>query len=78
MIYTCSRCNKTFSNKSNLVRHEKKHDTKIHKELFKCSDCGKTFKEIKTFNRHKTTHEHRFPCTQCDSEFVNLCSSCSK
>ena len=69
MKYTCSRCNKTFSNKSNLVRHEKKHDTKID---FLCSQCDSHFANNSDLKIHLDIHKDLFNCSDCGKTFKEI------
>ena len=66
MIYTCSKCNKTFSIKSNLVRHEKKHDTEID---FLCSQCDSHFANDSDLKRHLEIQKELLKCSDCGKTF---------
>ena len=48
--YTCNRCSKLFTSKSNLWKHTKS----IHEGLnFQCTECSKTFSQKANLERHQ-------------------------
>ncbi len=68
--FPCSQCEKSFSEKSDLIRHVKT----IHQRIqdFICSLCGKRFNQIGNLRRHiSTVHDlvKRYKCTICDQRF---------
>ncbi|XP_075034524.1 uncharacterized protein LOC142095478 [Mixophyes fleayi] len=65
----CSQCDKSFTCKSNLVRHQH-HHTGV--KPFSCSECGKCFARKSYFVDHQKTHTGKklLPCSQCDKSFT--------
>ena len=41
--YNCTRCDKSFTQKSHLNRHLKAHDKQAAERAFSCATCGETF-----------------------------------
>ncbi|XP_046408702.1 zinc finger protein 182-like isoform X1 [Ischnura elegans] len=66
--YSCSECEKVFSEKSILVRHIRTH---TKKKLYSCSECEKSFSQKSYLVRHIRTHtkEKRYSCNECDKAF---------
>lgn len=66
--YQCSKCNKSFPAKSNLIRHEKvTHSAAPNK--FKCSTCFRAFSRKPNLTTHQLVHmenRKRFHCQLCD------------
>ena len=56
--YTCTECDKQFSNKYNLTRHIQS----IHKQVkykYTCADCNKQFSEKFNLKQHiQSVHRH--------------------
>ncbi len=50
---TFTDCNKSYTKKTNLKRHQRKHYSKPDKA---CSDCGKCFYENSELKSHQKTH----------------------
>ncbi|XP_075207835.1 uncharacterized protein LOC142312732 [Anomaloglossus baeobatrachus] len=67
-FFPCIECGKCFSQKINLMRHQK-----IHKgeKPFPCAICGKCFTHKSDVVRHQRIHtgERPFPCIQCGKSF---------
>ena len=64
----CSHCDKVFSSKQQLTRHEATHkDTRA----FQCEECLKLFKTADGVKRHMYVHsdEKPFSCRICRKEF---------
>ena len=63
--YPCSQCDKTFTYRSALLRHNKIHTgAKPHS----CPVCFKSFRELGTLRDHHKTHtgDKPFSCSHCD------------
>ena len=67
--FKCTVCNKTFTNKGNLKRHERG----MHSDaVFQCQECTKFFKRRDMLQRHAKTHalSERLPCPSCPRSFL--------
>ncbi|XP_077111990.1 uncharacterized protein LOC143767488 [Ranitomeya variabilis] len=92
--FFCSKCNKRFTRKSNLINHQKTH---TGEKPYSCSQCGKCYTAKSSLVTHQRTHtgEKPFPCLECGkcfrwkSNLVNhqkthsgekpfICSQCGK
>ena len=64
----CRHCDKVFTTRQQLTRHEA-----IHTDIrpFKCEKCGKLFKTADSVKRHMYVHsdERPFSCQICNKEF---------
>lgn len=59
-IFLCSFCGESIcTNKANLIRHEKIHNTEIRKIVCKAQGCGATFKHKSDYYRH-WSHKHKY------------------
>ena len=52
MNFSCECCERTFKNKSSLVRH-KQRKTPCRKANFLCNDCDRTFVSHQSLGKHK-------------------------
>ncbi|XP_073415602.1 uncharacterized protein [Dendrobates tinctorius] len=62
--YSCSECERCFTQKSYLYRHQKIH---TGEKLFSCSECGKCFFSKSYLVRHQRSHTgpKLFSCSEC-------------
>ena len=65
--FACSFCDKTFSEKSKVKRHEGTH---TGEKPFACSFCNKIFRENSKRKRHERNHtgEEPFACSFCEKK----------
>jgi len=66
--FSCSVCEKKFSQVGHLNRHKKMHTGEA---LYPCEKCGKTFTRKCTLKRHLLSHtgERPFICEHCQKGF---------
>lgn len=67
--YQCKFCLKKFTQKSQLISHERTHSKE---KPFICPECGKGFSEGTSLKNHKNTHlgQKDFPCPFCPKAFT--------
>ncbi|CAL8111122.1 unnamed protein product [Orchesella dallaii] len=72
-IYTCERCNWSFSKKLSLTLHKLMHTPKNEKHLYQCTLCDKGFAVVDTLQtHHNRLHGPKikpYLCLQCGVRF---------
>ncbi|XP_071987002.1 uncharacterized protein [Engystomops pustulosus] len=68
-LFCCSQCEKGFTRKSSLLKHEIIH---TGEKLFSCSECGKCFMFKDHLQRHQRIHtgEKPYQCSECGRRFI--------
>jgi uncharacterized Zn-finger protein len=54
--FTCSHCEKSFTRKPNLIRHEKIH---LGERPYQCPLCSKYFSQMTHLKKHQLTHDEK-------------------
>ncbi|XP_029435937.1 zinc finger protein 773-like [Rhinatrema bivittatum] len=68
--FLCAECNKSFTHKSGLTRHEKSHSGE---RQFSCIKCGRSFIRKQDLSQHQKIHLPRnkpFTCPECGKSFL--------
>ena len=67
--FACDKCDRAFSDKSNLRRHKHIHS---EEKPFACDKCDKTFAQKGNLESHKRVHSGEKPycCDVCDKAFA--------
>ncbi|XP_063819000.1 zinc finger protein 1 homolog [Pseudophryne corroboree] len=68
--YPCSECEKSFTQRSQLLTHSKLHTGEIS---FPCAECGKCYTRKEHLVSHQRSHtgEKPFPCSECGKCFAH-------
>ncbi|XP_069471080.1 zinc finger protein 436-like isoform X2 [Ambystoma mexicanum] len=66
--YQCKECDKSFSQKEQLICHERTH---YRKRPYRCNECEKSFSQKHRLLGHQRTHlgERPFQCAKCKKRF---------
>eukprot|EP01080_Neovahlkampfia_damariscottae_P009590 gene9590-1792_t len=69
-LYHCEICEKSYKDRSNLVKHLRIH---TKEKPFECKICGKEFAHSQSKNDHMNIHKQKKPyqCKLCDKTFGN-------
>ena len=63
-LYECTRCEKSFTQKSALSHKLKAHDKRVSQRNFTCAKCSETFHNLAPYNAHiRTAHSTIQPAT---------------
>ncbi|NWT61309.1 ZSC22 protein, partial [Erythrocercus mccallii] len=67
--HKCSKCEKSFRERSHLNAHQIIH---TRERPYKCGECGKTFSHSSHLIKHKKSHteERPYECDQCRKRFL--------
>ena len=53
-VHPCTKCERTFNSKYNVVRHLKQFHAESR--MYKCDVCDKDYKWIDSLHKHRKTH----------------------
>ena len=67
VLHSCDLCKKKFTEKSNLSRHRKTHEST---NILTCPHCLRNYSDLK---KHLRTHDsnRKFDCDKCDKSYLN-------
>ena len=69
----CNICERKFTRKQNLLKHQKKQHNTVENEKVKCNKCGKQYANESILKTHNyTVHEENkdFICNMCEKKFT--------
>ena len=72
-IYNCPDCDKSFSSKDNLARHQLVHSAE--RNSFTCGVCQRKFNRVDNLKRHQASvhgRKEKYHCGDCDITFDSL------
>ncbi|KAM3912164.1 uncharacterized protein RB166_020655 [Leptodactylus fuscus] len=66
--FSCQECEKSFTNKTNLLEHQSVH---TGERPYSCQDCGKSFTWKSNLCEHQKIHSDKIPflCSVCGKSF---------
>jgi transcription elongation factor Elf1 len=70
MMFTCERCGKELTEKSNMTRHQKTHA--VSSQTYSCGVCDKVFSRPDHRKRHEASHNYSLTCGVCGQYFNRL------
>uniref|UniRef100_A0A4X2LAI9 C2H2-type domain-containing protein n=1 Tax=Vombatus ursinus TaxID=29139 RepID=A0A4X2LAI9_VOMUR len=71
--HKCNECEKFFSYKSSLIKHQKIHTQyNATKKSYDCHECGKSFTHSSSISKHQRIHtgEKLYKCIDCGKAFT--------
>ena len=78
-MFTCERCGKEITEKTNLTRHMKTHlkDPTVSGQTYSCGVCDKVFSRADNRNRHEAAHNYSLTCGVC-GQYINRMDSLAR
>ena len=73
-MFTCERCGKEFTEKSNLTRYMKTHlkDPTVSGQTYSCGACHKVFIRPDHRKRYEAAHSYSLTCGVCGQYFNRM------
>jgi transcription elongation factor Elf1 len=73
-MFTCERCGKEITEKSNLTRYIKTHlkDPTVSGQTYSCGACEKVFSRPDHRKRHDAAHSYNLTCGVCGQYFNRM------